>query len=505
MKMKLTVRKHIWGFMIAATAMISGGCSLEENPSSFVGSDKFYLTEQQCIAGLNSCYIPLKSIYNYTYMISVEGVTDLMYIRSGTLDAQLDISPSNPRFGATMWQYGYQGVMYSNAVIAGIQRSPLTEEQKRPLIAEGMVMRSLYYWLLTSTFGDVPFYTVDVSDEEVRDQVAKLGRMPATKTREYLVKELKEYVPYLDQIRSSDIKNNRCGAAMGWMLAGKLAMWNKSWEDALFALDKLEKIYGSDLSQYSLDNVLWRNKNMPETIFEIQHTYTAGGLSVVSSCASICTPTRQGANDGYTYDGVEIRELGNKATTWTALRPTPYFFQSLQTRKGTDLRAKLNLAWEYDGHEFAGAKTAPWPGPKFWCPGMVNTSDSNNQTVFRYADAVLMQAECYCELQQWDQSINYLDKVKLRAKTEPYGNFKNADHLTEEIRKERARELLGEFQRKYDLVRWGIWYQSTYEYTNYETLRTSMKPCHEYYPIPDSEVAASGYALDNKAYAAYGM
>ena len=75
----------------------------------------------------------------------------------------------------------------------------------------------------------------------------------------------------------------------------------------------------------------------------------------------------------------------------------------------------------------------------------------------------------------------------------------------QEIQKERGRELLGEFQRKFDLVRWGIWYQMTYDYTNYSTLKENMLPCHEYYPIPDKEVVYSGGALDNKAYNEYGM
>lgn len=504
MKIKLDIFRHVAAASLFAAALLPGGCSLEEDPTSFINSQKFYKTREQCIAGLNSCYIPLKSIYNYTYMISMEGVTDLMYIASGTLDAQLDVSPAMPRFGSTMWTYGYRGVMYANAVIAGIERSPLEDEVKNELLAEGKVMRALYYWLLTSTFGDVPFYTIDVATDEIRRQIARMGRMPAGETRNDLIDELQKCVTDMKQVRSSEVDDNRCGAAMGWMLIAKMAMWNHEWQTALNALGELEKIYG-DLAQYPLEDILWRKKNMPERIFEIQHTYTQGGLTVVNNCASICTPTRSSANDGFTYDGVVIKELGNTATTWTALRPNPYFFQALQTRKGNDKRVKLNLAWEYDGHLFSSVSSAPWLGPKFWCPGMQNTSDFNNQSVFRYADAILMQAECCCELEKYDLSMQYLNEVKLRAGIDLYTVFRNKDHLTDEIRKERGRELLGEFQRKYDLVRWGIWYQATYDYTNYSTLKDNMKPCHEFYPIPDTEVAASGYALDNKAYEAYGM
>ena len=70
---------------------------------------------------------------------------------------------------------------------------------------------------------------------------------------------------------------------------------------------------------------------------------------------------------------------------------------------------------------------------------------------------------------------------------------------------ERARELGGEFQRKFDLVRWGIWYDQTYAYTNNATLKGKMRPCHRYYPIPDAQCALSGYVLTNDEYLADGL
>ena len=116
-----------------------------------------------------------------------------------------------------------------------------------------------------------------------------------------------------------------------------------------------------------------------------------------------------------------------------------------------------------------------------------------------------MAAECYCALLDKDKAMEYLNKVKRRAGIAEYTRFRTYPLLLNEIQNERGRELLGEFQRKFDLVRWGIWYQMTYEYTNYPTLKDNMLPCHEYYPIPDKEVVYSGGALDNKAYNEYGM
>src|SRR5690606_3157746 len=114
------------------------GCSIEEEPTSFVNPENYYQTEAQIISGLNAAYIPLKTIYTYTYLIATEGVTDLMYIASGTLDAQLDFSPAQPRFGQTMWAQGYRGVMYCISIIEATRKAPIPEEVEKPWLAEGI-------------------------------------------------------------------------------------------------------------------------------------------------------------------------------------------------------------------------------------------------------------------------------------------------------------------------------------------------------------------------------
>lgn len=68
------------------------------------------------------------------------------------------------------------------------------------------------------------------------------------------------------------------------------------------------------------------------------------------------------------------------------------------------------------------------------------------------------------------------------------------------VRDERARELAGELHRKFDLVRWGIWYDEVVRWTPNESLKSNIRPYHEYYPIPDSECAITGYILNNPAY-----
>ena len=522
------VMKKIYLFVICATAMIS--CALlEENKDSFVSPDNFYKTGSQARSGLNGCYIPLKSIYNNSFALAVEGCGDLMYCPSGTQDAQLDISPANPRFGTTMWTQGYKGVRYCNDVIYALENSDaLSAQTKAPYIAEAKVLRGLYYYLLTSFFGDVPFWTEPMLSFEVQKKVQELPRMSAYATREWIVNDIKAIVDSLPAGRAYVVAQQRAGSAMAYTVMAKHAMWNASvsegetadtwWQTASDALAKVELMYGALTEEsYPLSDLRFSVKNTPESIFEIQHTYEPGGLSVTGNYACACMPynTKHTEASAAVYDSVYVDFIGKNATPWAPYRPTQYFWDGLMPRSSKDRRMDDIMVWKWNDRFFesfltrneAGEVTdstynkTPWMGPKFWCPNMYDTKDSNNYPVFRYADVVLMQAECLCMLNRRKEAIDRLNAVKDRADIDLllYTAFRTKEKLMEEIQRERGRELIGEFQRKFDLVRWGTWYQAVLDNNNY-LKQFDVRPCHEYYPIPDSECGLSGGALKNEAY-----
>ena len=513
--------------LIAAMMMLVlpfQSCSLEEDTQGLSTPHDFFRKYSECQTVVNSCYIPIKSIYTYTFMLAVECVTDTAYCGSGTLDARLDISPATPRHGSTVWQNGYLGVQRCNFAIAGIERAYENEildvDQYNQLICEAKTLRGFYYWLLTSFFGDVPFYFDDVTDNAVLNRIALLPRMNANETRATVIEDLLSVVGNAPQTRTSDNSGHRVGAALAYHLIAKMAMWNAAYDTkqtpeywygvALDALHKIEAIYGS-LTQYDYaHNVLWRNHNTPESIMEVQHIYVLGGLSYTSNIACFVTPKR-GSDD--IYDGVRIPELGDQATTYTAARPNVYFSQGLQAKKSKDIRRNYNMAWGYgegdDYKEFSSVNARPWLGPKFWCPNQQAAADGNNYKIFRYSDAILMIAECYSELEDYDTAVQYLNMTRTRAGLKEYV-FRTPARLTDEIRNERMRELYGDLQRKFDLVRWGIWYDATTSYSDYAylqigTANSKILPCHRYYPIPDIQVTYSKNNLDNKEYNAYGL
>lgn len=516
--------------ILALASVVSvASCSLNEKAESFVDRSGFFETTTQMEAAVNSAYAQLRNLYSFRFFTLTEAHSDLIYEPAPTVtEARMEISPSQPGYSEEIWQRCYQEVMYCNWVIEGIKKSSEDDENKLPYIAEASVMRAFYYYLLTSFFGDVPFYTEDVDDVETMNRIASLPRMSAYETRRYLIEELKGLLSYddsgaytgiLPRVRTSDNEGNRAGWAVGEMLIAKMSMWNAvtddSWYDvALEACLHLEEVYG-DLSAYPLSDIPFRMKNTPESIFEVQHTWSSGGLSYVSNLASVCMPRKYDYTDAdgnvivtwgadYTHGGVIIDELGDDASAWTPSRPNLYFCRGIQTESGGDARASMNMAWSYNGTTIPETSSRPWMGPKFWCPGMYLSNDSNNYKIFRYADTVLMAAECYTAKGDGDNAVRYLNEVRRRAGLPDY-EWRGARKTLLEIQDERGRELFGEFQRKFDLVRWGIWYERVKSCNDYSQLQDNLRPCHEYLPIPDKQVIYSGYALDNTEYNKYGL
>ena len=497
------MKKFITILSIIAGALVIASCSLQEDSSAIVSPYKFFNTPKQIRAAVNGCYDPLNRIHDLRYFIAIEGTTDLATTNnSAQKDARFDINPASPGAATNVWQYCWYGIRYCLSTIAGIQRSTVEEDVKAPFEAETRILLSYYYYVLTSFFGDVPFYEDYVETDEDMLRISKMGRMSAVETRNTLIEELKTYVPTLPQVRTYDQEMNNCGAAMGWMMIAKMAAWNKDWDNVIYACEHLEDIYG-DLSKYPYSDVMFRNKNTPESIFEINHEYEEGGIdytppsSLGISAVVMPYPKTSGTS---IYDGVTVPEIGENATCYTPLRPSTYFRTTVMPSGTSDIRYDYNLAASYNGVKFS----RPWMGPKFWCPNIYRNHDRNNYKIFRYADALLLLSEAWCEKHDYTKSIHYLNMVRHRAEIDDYV-FLTEVKLRGEIRNERGRELFGEWGRKYDLVRWGIWYDQIMAYLTYDTALSYVRPCHEYYPIPDVQCQRSGRALTNPEYDKYNL
>lgn len=554
------MKKTIFLFIIALTA---ASCSLNEEIVSSSVAETYYTSVEACRTGLNGCYIPLKSYCgSYLFFEITECQSDLAYCNSvAQPNANLQITSSIPGYGRTMWTEGYNGVMRCNAVLAAIEKSPLKEEDKAPLRAEGVILRAFFYYLLTSTFGDVPFYEEEVTQAN-NAKITHLPRMSASLIRNTMIDEIEEVLvtkkslDYVSTYEEGNSHSFRVGAAVGFMLAGKMCLWEGRYSEAVELLGYLEDIYGNGagnpdgcLARYPVAQNKFGYKFGAESIFEIPYEFSDYGLQIYHSLSAHLLPPRSAtfseSDDDYEgeedeissdfYNGVGITELGNESYTSSPIRPTKHLYMDLLPYGTADKRTCSmtssgivedgggTLAWGWVGYaksddrsiagkrflffsSVGGQTSRPFLGDKFWCFGMHYTSDANNLKMFRFATAVLALSEAHLYRGDVEKSVAYLNAVRSRAGLLPYNA---ADYSIEEImgliRDECGRELMGEFQRKFDLVRWDIWYDTMLEYAEGSRIRNNLKPCHRYYPIPFEEITYSGGALDNNEYKACGI
>ena len=91
----------------------------------------------------------------------------------------------------------------------------------------------------------------------------------------------------------------------------------------------------------------------------------------------------------------------------------------------------------------------------------INNADANFPFL-RYADVLLIYAEAQCELGNATEAITYLNKVRTRsnATLADAATLDTQTKLRSAIIEERAKEFACEADRRWDLIRWGIYLQA---------------------------------------------
>lgn len=556
------MKTHRMIILLAALLLVS--CTMDEKNDSYMTFDTYYRNAQQIRSGLNSCYPPLRYFYNANFFQMTECASDLMLLNSiYRLDANCIISPASPGAGDDIWHYAYQGISRANemdvAVNRALENGWISGEEGNAFHAEAAIARGLYYYMLTCTFGDVPYYTERVTDKN-REAVERLPRRSAIDIRNDIAKEICSYIlpasmggkaslPF--RRTYADGTQYRFSAALGLMIVGKCYMWNERYDDVVTVYSLLEDIYGhyadhpEDFGKdYPLTDLPFGMRYTPESIWEVPNLSEDYGIQMYGSLAVYVTPSRStveitdddeiedGDRISDIYNGIRIPELGGNARTVTAARPTSYVYRNLLKYDSGDLRSgeyndvtdplaprggSGNLAWRWKGYSptggpdereevrwFTSVKSSklnrPWLGNKFWCFEMNYTHDTNNYPLFRFAGALLNLAEAHYRLGNEEMACKYLNITRVRAGLPAVSSAVVPDILIA-IQEECAKELFGEFQRKFDLVRWGIWYERCKANTEATYLSSYVQRYHEYYPIPATQVALSHGVLDNKAYA----
>lgn len=365
-----------------------------------------------------------------------------------------------------------------------------TLEGLEDLVYELRALRTLYYYLLLDNFGNVPVIT--------EEDIQKDEFVPEQSTRaevfKFIEDELTEIMPHLSEEKVYG-KMNKWGAKMVLAkiyLNAPVYIGEERWD---MAIDQVDDIIESQLYQLEdsyHSNFAVHNEQSREQIFSIIFDATRAGW--------LHYPWKTlHPSSAATYD------LGSQP--WNGSAAIPQFIDTYDPEddrlniwirgpqfasNGEPVYNSINpeladVQLNYTNHlgsidgtkEYEGYRVGKFEIEK----GVVGTAISNDVPFFRYADALMIKAECLLRKGQADAAALIVSQVRKRAfpnnpekvqvtgaelmegSVYNYGVYEDGEMITEEgggdipygrFLDELGYEFAAEFHRRQDLIRFGV-------------------------------------------------
>lgn len=538
--------------LVILTLAVGFACEdvIEEDPVGLATADGYYPTVQGIEDGLRATYTPLRRFYGRQegFFLTVTG-TDIFTNGFGGVANAPDINNYSPNLLGTnnfitlVWNQFYTGINQANTVI---ERAPdiegLSAEDRARIVGEAHFLRALFYFHLVQQFGPVHF-----SLEETIGVETEANRTPVTTIySEGIVPDLEFAVDNLPVEAAEYGRGNKAAAEA---LLARVHLTIENWAEAEALASKVINEYDFQLVTPFAD--LWDIENdvNSEIIWSIQ--YTNDPL------------TNDGGNWGhlffifdYTFNPAMTRNV-IYGRPWQRFLPTNYLLKlydrssdarwdgSFRTAWLADKTAEVNGTtvnpgdtaikivmypvddevqqnapyWLFDFNDnWIGDVSAPfeigtnqrrnYPSLlKYMDPlrTSVNATDGQRDfPVIRLAEMYLIAAEAAWRQGQNEEAAEYMNVIRTRAAIpgkEAEMQVSAADIDLDFILAERARELVGEKHRWYDLKRTGTLLERVREY-NLDAA-PNIEEMHRVRPIPQTQidrVANPGEFTQNPGY-----
>lgn len=385
----------------------------------------------------------------------------------------------------------YNVITYCNRAIqyaesAGQYDSSISQEEADYYKAQALTIRAHAYFRLIQAFGDVSYVDHVLGQDE---------KTPARSDKEEvytrLIASLEWSVPLLktrkELVAAGDL--GRVSQNSARAVLAKIHMYRQDWAASRSWTEAIIASGDNDLST-PFDQIWTEAQEFgPESVYEMDLDYKPS-LSINSA----------GNHQWSNIQGFRGQPNGG----WGMNGPSAL----LRADMAGDPRYAATVLSDGDVRDGVTFQSAVVPNPhynaKVYAPlyeqQAYNRNSANAQwlniRVIRYADIVLMHAESACELGDLADARAKLEMVRKRARGAdasalPEITTGDQAELRAAIHNERRFELAMEFERYFDLVRWG------------ETDKISgfVTGAHELYPIPQQQIDASnGILTQNPGY-----
>ena len=419
--------KNILSIFILISFMSCSKEFTDLSPISERNTGSFYTSANDFEVALAGVYNTLLSqgVYNEAIWIMNDLRSDITFWDAGGLAAAIvrydDFEETTIDYvGRDSWIAHYKGIGRANSVIGRIEDVDMDASQKARIVGEAKFLRSLLYYNLATTFGNVPLV---LNEATSADDDKENVQVPVAQIYSQIAADLTEAESSLP----STAKGGRATKGAAAALLGKVYLTQG---DKTSAASALKRVSGYSLVDNYAD--LWgvENEFNTESIFEVSYESGYGVL-------------------GNLYTSAMNTELGATVTSGPRNFPTKSLISSYEAG---DTRFEASIAGI--GSEAVGF-AADGAG---WCIKYGTTNPStdndgpNNWVVLRYADVLLMLAEA---LGESTESYGYINQVRARAGLGAISSSTTGT-FAEKLLQERKVELAFEGHRWPDLKRFGV-------------------------------------------------
>ncbi|GAB3920461.1 RagB/SusD family nutrient uptake outer membrane protein [Larkinella terrae] len=525
--------KKIVFYALIGLSLFTTSCNslLVEDVRSQI-TDNYLNTPEGFETAVNASYSHIRTFYGQEEggALSVFGTDEFTNGYGGTfMNLNFYDSGLNPRAPVlnTLWDNMYIGINNCNAVIGRADKVPgLDEKLKTTRIAEVRFLRAYYYFLLVQTFGPV-----HISLKESEGVVVTATRSPIKDVYKVITDDLDFAVANLPATAAI---YGRVYKSAAEFLLSKVYLTRAGTEaagtdDHAKAADLAKKVIANTnlslLPSYAKIFEQGAGEKNSEVVWAIQY-----------STDLLTTGLGNSAHLYYLaeYDrlpGMQ-RDIAN-GRPWVRFKPTMFTVMNLFDRKN-DSRYEASFKFVFYSNKpgtytigqkqvtFAQGDTAIWVADreltaaelakknysvyppsayndriyptltKFLDPTRVSVQEmrgSRDFLVFRLAEAYLIAAEGLMMSGKKSEALTYINAVRTRAakKGSEAAMKVTEDQLTIDfVLDERARELLGEYVRWFDLVRTGKLLERVKKYN--PDGANQIRDFHVLRPIPQTQI-----------------
>lgn len=468
--------KHLRIYLPALAALLAVSCQesfLDLQPISSAASGNFYKTAADMQVALNGVYASLQSggISTNSYVFGEISSDNTYPVASGSVTDQDEfdrfyIRTTNPLI-LGRWNDGYAAISRANTLLEKIEPVVMDDQLKKRYVAEAKFLRAIIYFELVRTFGDVPLVTKSLTSN--LPEAYEYGRDPASAVFTQIETDLSEAEADLPvSYTGADIGRATKGAARA--LLAKVYLTQNKIQQASARLKEVIDLNIYDLVSYA-DAFDPAKKNGKEAVFEIQF---AAGSGEGNPWPNTFAPQNSG-NAVINFGGG-----GNN-------RPTQDLIDAYEPG---DIRKDFSLATSYVNA--SGQTIQDVFVRKYRFSPALSNDNGNNIPVIRYADVLLMYAECLNEegyVANGD-AFKYLNRIRVRAGLAEKTAADIPDQATFRlaIEQERRVEFAFEGHRWYDLVRTGRAIAVINGKAESINLVAPLTPNNLVFPIPQSQV-----------------